>query len=41
MNDLNAVLQVTNAGIVRIDYPIAIDGILERDAEQVILAPKE
>ena len=41
VNDLNAVLQVTNAGIVRIDYPIAIDGILERDAEQVILAPKE
>ena len=41
VNDLNAVLQVTNAGIVIIDYPIAIDGILERDAEQVILAPKE
>jgi len=41
VNDLNAVLQVTDAGIVRIDYPMALDVILERDAERVILAPKE
>jgi len=41
VNDLNAVLQVTDAGIVRLDYPTALDEILERDAERVILAPKE
>ena len=41
VNDLNAVLQVTNAGIVRIDYPTSLDEILERDAERVIIAPKE
>ena len=40
VNDLNVVLQVTDAGIVRIDYPTALDEILERDAERVILAPK-
>ena len=40
-NDLNVVLQVTDAGIVRLDYPTSLDEILERDAERVILAPKE
>ncbi len=40
-NDLNVVLQITDARIVRIDYPTDLDEILARDAEQVILAPKE
>jgi hypothetical protein len=41
VNDLHAVLHVTDARIVRIDYPFSLDEILERDAERVILAPKE
>ena len=40
-NESGVVLHVTDAGIVRIDYPTALDEILERDAERVILAPKE
>ena len=40
-NDLNVVLHITDARIVRMDYPTSLDEILERDAEQVILAPKE
>lgn len=40
------VLHITDAGIVRIDYilddaPDALQAVLERDAERVILAPKE
>lgn len=40
-NKSNIVLQVSNEGIVRIDYPTALDEILARDASEVILAPKE
>ncbi|HVF24641.1 MAG TPA: hypothetical protein VNA23_02060 [Anaerolineales bacterium] len=40
-NDLNVVLHIIDARIVRMDYPTSIDEILERDAERVILAPKE
>jgi len=39
-NDLSVVLHITDARIVRIDYPTSLDEILERDAERVILAPK-
>jgi len=45
-NQPGIVLQIKNRGIVRIDYilddaPDALQTVLERDAEQVILAPKE
>jgi len=40
-NRSNFVLQVSHEGIVRIDYPAALDEILARDASEVILAPKE
>jgi hypothetical protein len=45
-NQPDIVLHIKDAGIVRIDYilddaPDALQTVLERDAEQVILAPKE
>ena len=40
-NKSDIVLQVSNEGIVRIDYPTALDEILARGASEVILAPKE
>ena len=45
-NKPGVVLHITDAGIIRIDYvlddaPEALQTVLKRDAEQVILAPKE
>ena len=45
-NQPGIVLHITDAGIVRIDYvldnaPGALQAVLEREAERVILAPKE